>query len=910
MPVLISGVLKDATGTPVQNCTIQLKACRTSTTVVVNTVASENPDDAGRYSMDVEQGQYTVTLLVEGYPPSHAGVITVYDDSKPGTLNDFLGAMTEDDVRPEALRRFEAMVEEVARQASEASRNATVAGQASEQAQTSAGQAAESATAAVNAVGAAEASATQAASSAASAESSAGTATTKAGEASASAASADTARTAAAASAAAAKTSEANADASRTAAGDSAAAAAASATAAQTSAARAGASETAAKTSETQAASSAGDAGASATAAAASEKAAKTSETSARTSETNAATSASTAAASATAASSSASEASSHAAASDTSASLAAQSSTAAGAAATRAEDAAKRAEDIADVISLEDASLTKKGIVKLSSATDSDSEALAATPKAVKDVMSETQTKAPLDSPAFTGTPTTPTPPDDAKGLQTANAEFVRKLIAALVGSVPESLDTLQELADALGNDPNFATTIVNKLAGKQPLDDTLTALSGKSVDGLIEYVGLRETINRAGDALQKSQNGADIPDKKQFARTIGAVTSTSVTFGESGWFKIATVFMPQATSTAVIKLYGGSGYNVGSFEQAAISELVLRAGNGSPVGITATLWRRSPAAANEIAWINTSGDSYDIYINIGRYAYGLIAQYDYTSNAGVILHTSPEFSETKPANATNGQTYTLFNSLMKPTASDVGALPITGGRLNGSLGIGTDNALGGNSIVFGDNDTGFKWHSDGVLGIYANNAQVGYIDNSGLHMLADIRTTGTVRAGNVKNIALTSSNNSTLNAQFHLWGDGNRPTVIELDDDQGWHLYSQRNPDGSIRFMVNGEIFSTGSIHAGANTISTDGNIYGSLWGGWLNDWINNTIINRYVQDVRLGGIEYAQAWNGPGFHDTPGYVITGVTNGNSDELIDGVHRRPLQKLIGGVWYNVASI
>ncbi|EMA6009026.1 prophage tail fiber N-terminal domain-containing protein [Salmonella enterica] len=503
MPVLISGVLKDATGTPVQNCTIQLKACRTSTTVVVNTVASENPDDAGRYSMDVEQGQYTVTLLVEGYPPSHAGVITVYDDSKPGTLNDFLGAMTEDDVRPETLRRFEAMVEEVARQASEASWNATVAGQASEQAQTSAGQAAESATAAVNAVGAAEASATQAASSAASAESSAGTATTKAGEASASAASADTARTAAAASAAAAKTSEANADASRTAAGDSAAAAAASATAAQTSAAQAGASETAAKTSETQAASSAGDAGASATAAAASEKVAAASAAEAKTSETNAATSASTAAGSATAASSSASEASTHAAASDTSASLAAQSSTAAGAAATRAEEAAKRAEDIADVISLEDASLTKKGIVKLSSATDSDSEALAATPKAVKAVMIEAQTKAPLDSPSFTGTPTTPTPPDDAKGLQTANAEFVRKLIAALVGSVPESLDTLQELADALGNDPNFATTVLNKLAGKQPLDETLTALSGKGADGLIEYIGLRNTIDKAAGAL-----------------------------------------------------------------------------------------------------------------------------------------------------------------------------------------------------------------------------------------------------------------------------------------------------------------------------------------------------------------------------------------------------------------------
>ncbi|ECG5506711.1 phage tail protein, partial [Salmonella enterica subsp. enterica serovar Newport] len=451
MPVLISGVLKDGTGTPVQNCTIQLKACRTSTTVVVNTVASENPDDAGRYSMDVEQGQYTVTLLVDGYPPSHAGVITVYDDSKPGTLNDFLGAMTEDDVRPEALRRFEAMVEEVARQASEASRNATAAGQASEQAQTSAGQASESATAAVNAAGAAEASATQAASSAASAESSAGTATTKAGEASASAASADTARTAAAASAAAAKTSE-----------------------------------------------------------------------------TNAATSASTAAASATAASSSASEASTHAAASDTSASLAAQSSTAAGAAATRAEDAAKRAEDIADVISLEDASLTKKGIVKLSSATDSDSEALAATPKAVHAVMDEVQTKAPLDSPALTGTPTAPTPETAAAGIEIATAAFVAAKVAQLVGSAPETLDTLKELADALGNDPNFATTVLNKLAGKQPLDDTLTALSGKSVDGLIEYVGLRETINHAADALLKSQNGGDIPEKPLFVQNIGALPAS----------------------------------------------------------------------------------------------------------------------------------------------------------------------------------------------------------------------------------------------------------------------------------------------------------------------------------------------------------------------------------------------
>lgn len=891
MPVLISGVLKDGTGTPVQNCTIQLKACRTSTTVVVNTVASENPDDAGRYSMDVEQGQYTVTLLVEGYPPSHAGVITVYDDSKPGTLNDFLGAMTEDDVRPEALRRFEAMVEEVARQASEASRNATAAGQASEQAQTSAGQAAESATAAVNAAEAAEASATQAASSAASAESSAGTATTKAGEASASAASADTARTAAAASAAAAKTSEANADVSRTAAGDSAAAAAASATAAQTSAARAGASETAAKTSETQAASSAGDAGASATAAAASEKAAAASAAAAKISETNAATSASTAAASATAASSSASEASNHAAASDTSASLAAQSSTAAGAAATRAEDAAKRAEDIADVISLEDASLTKKGIVKLSSATDSDSEALAATPKAIKAVMSETQTKAPLDSPALTGTPTAPTPETTAAGIEIATAAFVAAKVAQLVGSAPEALDTLKELADALGNDPNFATTVLNKLAGKQPLDETLTALSGKSVDGLIEYVGLGETINRATGAMQKDQHGGDIPDKTRFARTIGAVTSTSVTFGESGWFKIATVFMPQATSTAVIKLYGGSGFNVGSFEQAAISELVLRAGNGSPVGITATLWRRSPNGVLECAWINTSGDNYDVYVSINQYAYSLIAQCDYTSNANVTLYSAPEYSETKPTNATNGQTYTLFNSMMKPTASEVGALSVNGGRLNGSLGIGTDNALGGNSIVLGDNDTGLKQNGDGILDIFANNQHTVRIAPGEMIVL------GAIRAGNGKKLLLTSTNNSALNAGFNLWGDGgNRPTVIELDDDQGWHLYSQRNTDGSIQFVVNGQIIPENYGNFDARYL-TSGNVY-----------TKGESDNRYVQDIQRG----APVWPGKvdeyGPNEAPaGCFLTQARHDPTTAYGVTFAYRPLQMWVGNGWRTI---
>ncbi|EMD3567057.1 phage tail protein, partial [Salmonella enterica] len=288
-----------------------------------------------------------------------------------------------------------------------------------------------------------------------------------------------------------------------------------------------------------------------------------------------------------------------------------------------------------------------------------------------------------------------------------------------------------------------------------------------------------VKAAMDNANGRLEKNSNGGDIPDKKQFARTIGAVTSTDITFNNaSGWYKIATVVMPQSTSTAVIKLYGGAGFNVGYFEQAAISELVLRAGNGSPVGITATLWRRSPAAANEVAWVNASGDTYDIYINISQHAYWLIAQYDYTGNANVTLHSTPEYSSVQPGNSTSGQTYTIYSSLMKPTAGDVGALPITGGQLNGPLGIGTDNALGGNSIVLGDNDTGIKWHSDGVLGLYANNALVGYIDNSGLHMSVDVLTNGGIRAGDGKRLSLTSNNNSTMTATFNLWGDVNRPT------------------------------------------------------------------------------------------------------------------------------------
>ncbi|CTY91915.1 phage side tail fiber protein [Escherichia coli] len=527
MAVKISGVLKDGTGKPVQNCTIQLKAKRNSTTVVVNTLASENPDEAGRYSMDVEYGQYSVILLVEGFPPSHAGTITVYEDSRPGTLNDFLGAMTEDDARPEALRRFELMVEEVARNASAVAQNTAAAKKSASDAGTSAREAATHATDAAGSASAASTSAGQAASSAQSASSSAGTASTKASEASKSAAAAESSKSAAATSAAAAKTSETNAAASQQSAATSASTATTKASEAATSARDASASKEAAKSSETSAASSASSAASSATAAANSAKAAKTSETNAKSSETAAGQSASAAAGSKTAAASSASAASTSAGQASASASAAGKSAESAASSASTATTKAGEATEQASAAARSASAAKTSETNAKASETSAESSKTAAASSASSAASSASSASASKDeatrqASAAKGSATTAS----TKATEAAGSAAA----AAQSKSTAESAATRAETAAKRAEDIASAVALEDASTTKKGVVQLSSATNSTSETLAATPKAVKAAYDNAEKRLQKDQNGADIPDKDRFLSNINVYSKGEV--------------------------------------------------------------------------------------------------------------------------------------------------------------------------------------------------------------------------------------------------------------------------------------------------------------------------------------------------------------------------------------------
>ncbi|HDV3207446.1 TPA: tail fiber protein, partial [Escherichia coli] len=290
--------------------------------------------------------------------------------------------------------------------------------------------------------------------------------------------------------------------------------------------------------------------------------------------------------------------------------------------------------------------STTKKGIVQLSSATNSTSESLAATPKAVKAAYE-------LANGKYTAQDATTA----QKGIvQLSNAT---NSTSEMLAATPKSVKAAYDLANGKYTAQNATTAqkgIVQLSSATNSASETLAA-TPKAVKAA------NDNANGRVPSARKVNGKALSADITLTPKDIGTLNSTTMSFsGGAGWFKLATVTMPQASSVVSITLIGGAGFNVGSPQQAGISELVLRAGNGNPKGITGALWQRTSTGFTNFAWVNTSGDTYDIYVAIGNYATGVNIQWDYTSNASVTIHTSPAYSANKPEGLTDGTVYSLY--------------------------------------------------------------------------------------------------------------------------------------------------------------------------------------------------------------------------------------------------------
>ncbi|MFS3550645.1 tail fiber protein, partial [Escherichia coli] len=662
----------------------------------------------------------------------------------------------------------------------------------------------------------------QAASSAQSASSSAGTASTKATEALKSAAAAESSKSAAATSAGAAKTSETNAAASQQSAATSASTATTKASEAASSARDASASKEAAKSSETSAASSASSSASSATAAGNSANAAKTSETNAKSSETAAEQSASAAADSKTAAASSASAASTSAGQASASATAAGKSAeSAASSASTATTKAGEATEQASAAASSASAAKTSETNAKASetSAESSKTAAASSASSAASSASSASASKdeATRQASAARGSATTAsTKATEAAGSATAASQS--KTTAESAATRAEAAaDRAEEIAGAVAmEDASLTTKGVVKLSSAVDSTSESLAATPKAVKAANDNANSRVPSNR------KVNGKALTADITLTPKDIGTLNSVTMSFsGGAGWFKLATVTMPQASSIVYIALIGGAGYNVGSPHQAGISELVLRAGNGNPKGITGALWKRTAVGLTNFAWINTSGDTYDIYVEIGNYATSVNIHWDCTANASVSVYTSPTYSASKPSSVTYGVVYAMYSSHQKPTPSDIGALPTTGGTVSGPLSVtgGLTGSLNGNA------STATKLQTARSIGgvVFDGSAN---INLPGVNTTGNQNTTGNAAtatklqtARKISGVPFDGSTDITLTAA-HVAAFARRATDTYADADGGvpWNAES-----GAYNVTRSGDTYILVNFYTGVGSCRT---------------------------------------------------------------------------------------
>ncbi|EFE6788652.1 tail fiber protein, partial [Escherichia coli] len=516
---------------------------------------------------------------------------------------------------------------------------------------------------------------------------------------------------------------------------------------------------------------------------------------------------------------------------------------------------AVKAAYDLANgKYTAQDATTARKGIVQLSSATNSTSETLAATPKAVKAVMDETNKKAPLNSPALTGTPTTPTARQGTNNTQIASTAFVMAAIAALVDSSPDALNTLNELAAALGNDPNFATTMTNALAGKQPKDATLTALAGlataadrfpyftgndvaslatltevgrdilakSTVAAVIEYLGLQETVNRAGNAVQK--NGDTLSGGLTFKND-----SILAWIRNTDWAKIG--FKNDADGDTDSYMWFETGDNGNEYFK----------------------WRSKQSTTTKDL-MNLKWDALSVLVKALFSSEVKISTVNalriFNSSFGAIFRRSEECLHIIPTRENEGEN------------GDIGPLrPFTINLRTGriSMGHGLD--------VTGD--------------IFANRFAI----NSSTGMWIHMRD---------QNVILGRNAVSTDGAQALL-----------------------RQDHADRKFMIGGlgnKQFGIYMINNSRTANGTDGQAYMDNNGNWL---CGSQVIpgnygnfdSRYVRDVRLG-TRVVQTMQKGVMYEKSGHAITGLGIVGEVDGDDPAVFRPIQKYINGTWYNVAQV